>query len=425
MSSMESLLKANVASGALTPNSSDIERLFSRMLASGAPSARTGQSEQTFLQGYNSSVGNMGPGGSIPLNLLTTAAMHGHTPKTDADLQKFLHMKDSDYAELKKQPASKRIIDDYLAAAQRGDPNALTYLGELMKGHPDLAKTIIDEALPGVPQYLKDKIGANAFGTGIAPWVQNASGRPSMGLRNNNPLNLSATNQPGLVGFQRAGDGERVGTFATMEAGIAAAYNQILTDENKAGGTISIRQLLDQWSPNGQFNDQHAAMVAKNLGLSPDQQMNLAGDDGLSARLMREMANVEGSGGVAKGAFHRGIALAQGHPDDNGNSQTDVNQMTANTGAAQTNAAKDVFSNFANSAIIKDLESGLSKVSTTVVNATGGLEKAFSDAAAAIERGGLAISHAMGGAPGPRVAPNGTLHYPSPLGNSMQMGVLK
>lgn len=432
LATMEGLLRAGAASGAPSVNAGGIESLFSRMLSSGAPSARTGQSEMSFLSGYNASVGSLGPG-NMPLTLMVSSAMRGRPPIDDKSLARFLGMSDSDFQQLKSEPAAGRLISDYLDAARHGDPNSYRFLGQLMQNHPELAESITNKALPAAPQYLRDIAGSSAFGTGLSNYTQNSAGagHVPLGIRNNNPLVLAAAGQPGLVGSQTAADGEKAGTFASMEAGISAGYQQILRDQQRAGGRISVRQLLRMWAPNSQSLPSYTAFVAQRAGVDPDAPIDFSGDTNTSAKVMRAMASFENHGDmVAKGAFHRGIALAQGHPQETGNDQSDINAMNANTGASQVLAGKHAFDNFANTQLVKDLEAGLSGVSTAVVRATGGIEKALADVTAALERGAMSIGHAFGGGAGPRqeyVTPSGHIQMPwSGLGGtSMAPSALK
>ena len=68
--------------------------------------------------------------------------MRGRPPSDDKSLARFLGMSDSDFQQLKSQPNAGRLIDDYLQAQRRGDPNAYRFLGILMQDHPELAERL-------------------------------------------------------------------------------------------------------------------------------------------------------------------------------------------------------------------------------------------------------------------------------------------
>ncbi|KZX00939.1 hypothetical protein JL49_09000 [Pseudoalteromonas luteoviolacea] len=136
------------------------------------------------------------------------------------------------------------------------------------------------------------------------------SNRKNRNVRNNNPLNIRATDTQwnGAVGD----DGEFV-RFESPEMGFRAAYKTLMTYLNHHG-LDTIEGIVSRWAPsNENHTDGYIAYIREKMGIRPDV-FNMW-DDTVPmeryAELIYWMAEMEG----AKGAFtmeqiERGIALA-------------------------------------------------------------------------------------------------------------------
>lgn len=124
---------------------------------------------------------------------------------------------------------------------------------------------------PAQPMFAND-------GTELGGYLSDPSRRSKLpaGMRNNNPGNIKYVGQkvPGIVGpSENTDQGDPQAVFATPEAGMAAMYS--LAKRKYDGGKKSANQLIAGnmgWTP-GNFDA--AANVARTMGISPDDDINL------------------------------------------------------------------------------------------------------------------------------------------------------
>jgi hypothetical protein len=134
------------------------------------------------------------------------------------------------------------------------------------------------------------------------------------GIRNNNPLNLQPLAQGQWAG-QTGTDG-RYATFATPEAGMAAA-DKNLQSYATHHGIDTVQGIVSRWAPAGDgANDPaaYAATVAASLGVKPDEKLDLT-EGNVRRQVLLAMAKVEnGKALAAAPAQPPAGALATGGP---------------------------------------------------------------------------------------------------------------
>ena len=146
------------------------------------------------------------------------------------------------------------------------------------------------------------------------------------GIRNNNPLNLSyVEGQPGVTGS----DG-RFGQYATPEAGIGSAVNQLQIYQNRAGAPLTPRQIVSQWAPTSDGNNVPAYLstIQKSTGLDPDKPVDV-NDPVQAAKLVSGMGLHENGRSFDPGVVQRGVGMALGQ-------RTQVASAANSTGMAPT-----------------------------------------------------------------------------------------
>lgn len=105
-----------------------------------------------------------------------------------------------------------------------------------------------------------------------APYAAPANGQEPRGIRNNNPGNLQFANQEGATLEQ--GANPRFARFETPEAGIQALDHQLQLYGQRGLNTVS--SIMQRYAPPSENNTgQYAATVARAMGVSPDQPIDL------------------------------------------------------------------------------------------------------------------------------------------------------
>lgn len=145
--------------------------------------------------------------------------------------------------------AQRKELEDRQSLASLGQN-----LGSLFGGQPAAAPTASPAA--------------------AAPAVSPA-GTPR-GIRNNNPLNIEAGGfTQGMPGF--AGSDGRFAKFESPEQGVAAADRLLQTYSTKHG-LNTVAGIVGRWAPASDGNNvsAYAQAVAKNMGVDPNQPLNMA-----------------------------------------------------------------------------------------------------------------------------------------------------
>lgn len=157
-------------------------------------------------------------------------------------------------------------------------------------------------AAPPPPQGLS--VTLPAAGGGIQP----------RGVRNNNPLNVSALPNGQVWNGQTGTDGQYA-VFATPEAGFAAADKNLQAYATKHG-VDTVAGVISRWAPPG-ANDtpSYIATVSKTLGVDPNQKIDLT-DPAVRQKVLTAMSGVELGKPVV-------VASAGATPDLQGGSAAD------------------------------------------------------------------------------------------------------
>lgn len=159
---------------------------------------------------------------------------------------------------------------------------------------------------PEVRRAQGAAIGAAVIGGGTP---QAPDGSPDAAGLANNVSNLRATDVP-WDGKGAPSNGFE--TFATPEAGVRAAVKNIQFQAVKAGGSITLNDLIGSWAPASDHNDPvaYAAQVAAATGLKATAPLDFH-DPAVMAKVVKAMTGVE-KGGVAFGddVFQRGAESA-------------------------------------------------------------------------------------------------------------------
>lgn len=117
----------------------------------------------------------------------------------------------------------------------------------------------------------------------------------SRGERNNNPLNMNYAKQSGAT--LEDGKNARFAKFNTPYDGLSATVNQLLRyyDGKTTGKKLqTVEDIIKTWAPSSDNNDTdgYTKSVASDLGVSPDQILDLRDPDVMKA-LMHAMSKVE------------------------------------------------------------------------------------------------------------------------------------
>ena len=181
MVSVFSQLQQN--SAGLNTNSAGFASLIERMLASGAPGARSGQDIAGFAAGVDKTMQGLGTGASMSANVIFGSLFQkaGGAPKDEKSLRKFIGVSKEDWSKnYVATPASQRAMQDYLGAVQRGDPAASRFLGQLLSGHPDQVNSML-EASPifqSLSPYQQDIARSNVLNATLGQSVEVGSTLP-------------------------------------------------------------------------------------------------------------------------------------------------------------------------------------------------------------------------------------------------------
>ncbi|MGY5707388.1 structural protein [Vibrio cincinnatiensis] len=128
------------------------------------------------------------------------------------------------------------------------------------------------------------------------------------GYRNNNPLNIRVGNDWQGESLDKT-DGE-FEQFISPEYGFRAGA-KVLKNYQRLYNLKTVRQIIGRWAPSNE-NDtsNYVNFVARELGVSPDAQINVLSDGSTLARLMLAMSVMEcGRGWFTVEQSVEGVAL--------------------------------------------------------------------------------------------------------------------
>lgn len=184
LKNVEGLLRMTAGAGAGSVNAGALTGFFGQMVNSGLPGMRSGEGITSAMSGINSAFNSIGVGGAPAQNVMMMSyfGKHGGMPKTEADLQKFLGMSDSDWKSAQAQPGHAQMVENYLRAAGQNPAFALTYLSPLLQGRPDLMQQVFEGSSFGQANpMIRPLLGGNVTGAGYQGYVAMTSGSRNLG----------------------------------------------------------------------------------------------------------------------------------------------------------------------------------------------------------------------------------------------------
>lgn len=403
---MVGLLRQQAASGGLAVDPDGLARFLTRMIGSGLPQMRMGGAANAAA-GWNQAAQTFGPGGDAGRNLVMSAYMsaHGGAPRNADQMKNLIGSKL--YNTIASEPGGAKILQGYFSAMKRGNPYALSFLGDLVKSNPEFGFKVANSMFGKYPEWAQLQMGSQFMGISVDAYAALQAtgkgtpvGRGLSILQANNPLGLAYAGQPGAVPFGTLADGEQIAGFNSNESGVAAAYLQILKDKKKAGGQINLRRLIGMWAPNGKHNDTYAAYVAKQAGINPGAAID-TNNTALMAKIMRGMGDFEtGHAAIASGTYRNGIKLARGETvPGTGNVPYGMNTLQRQAENQSLLASQGNYTNLA-STVSQDVLPAMSYFSDAVVSGTTKIEKGLESLAHTLESWGARIAHGAPATPG-------------------------
>ena len=371
----------------------------------GAPGGRSGAAGMSLLHGAGRFLSGVGT------QPLPTIAMATLLPQlgTPAALKAFLDKGQPGAYEMMTGPAGVRqgyaaSVQDYFAAYNSGDMNTASFiLGNLTNALPGdrllFAEHAADLSFPrGSPEWKRFV----EVQTGVTPMVLNAAlsgqagrqvgrlpGGPmgSIGVRANNPLNLSFAHQAGTSGYHTMASGRKEAVFRTMQGGFAAGEKQLLADQGR--GAHSVAQLLQMWTPGGKYNAAHAREIAQAMGVGPDTPIDLHNPATMNS-FAGLLANIESPGW--KGGLQSATSNTLGVPGA-------VNMPTNTLSSIANVKAGGMFGSHTTAMEVNYLIAGLNSMLATLVKGSATFLNALEKANA--ELGQAVIDNPSGNFMGP------------------------
>lgn len=141
--------------------------------------------------------------------------------------------------------------------------------------------------------------------TAPAPLQVSVAGKSgiALGMRQNNPGNLSFAGQPGATPGSRAADGQLVAAFPDMPSGVAATAQQLATYQT-VHGVDTVKDAVARWvlGPKGDPStprlQNYIGNVAAAIGVRPDAKIDLT-DPVVQAKFILAQQPHESGGGGA------------------------------------------------------------------------------------------------------------------------------
>lgn len=147
---------------------------------------------------------------------------------------------------------------------------------------------------------------AQAKQQGIEDWKLDQKGKPIIGLMNNNPGNIRVSKDQ-WVGASGANKG--FVTFDTPENGVRAMALNLLSYQEQ--GLTTPRQIISKWAPpNENTTGEYINFVAKQLGVKPDDKLNLADANTMQALMAAMITKENGKMPYSGDVLNSGISMA-------------------------------------------------------------------------------------------------------------------
>src|SRR5579859_1098565 len=272
--------------------------------------------------------------GSVGSNPARTIVASGMTEKlkTEDDLRKFFGP--DAWEQFTSSPVGRELADTYLRDIKAGNQyGAMLTLSRGLMQDPTLAASASAQnamiSNPIARQYGSDQSGltlasqasmSNMSEAQVIAFRQSLAKGQASGIAANNPLNLSAANQPGLIGAKRVADGQMIGIFPNMATGIAASVNQ-LRDYEKSG-LMTPRELVMKWSGK-HASEAYVKSVAEAMGVGADTKVDMNNPDMARGFIQGAQPFETGPGRVSRADINAGVDLAFGRKSANPNLRED------------------------------------------------------------------------------------------------------
>lgn len=171
-----------------------------------------------------------------------------------------------------------------------------------------------------------------------------------LSVRNNNPGNIreSSTEWVGEVGSSSG-----FTSFATPEAGVRAMTKNLYTYQSRYGAT-TVNDMISRWAPPNENNTTaYVNKVAADMGVSPNQPINLKDNPELTQKMVGSMISMEGGSAastyfaphIAQGVADASSSTVQYQVDPNAKivEQSDNSASGNGRGTAATSVSIDDF----------------------------------------------------------------------------------
>lgn len=328
---LQLLQSTSAAGGASVPHQGLADWLI-RQMGGGTPGLRSGVTEMSAIQGFNSSVSNIGVGGSPTMNvaLMSFFRRNGGMPKSQEDLRKLLGMGKDEFDQMMSQPANAQAWKDYQSSPN--DMYKLNYLSQFLVGHPELAQKIVKGSVFGeLPGYTQALVQQNLFNQPLTSVEAERSGMGAMAYFGNLLQAESGGQQYDKNGKVKISSKGAIGAGQMMPATArqAAALAGVPYDENRLRtdreyNLLLSRTWLEHLSQKYPTNPA-AAIAAYNAGeVRVDEALKKGGAQGFLAYTPQETQ------GYVQKIMGGGPLMGANFPYDQNRIESDVKalQMT-------------------------------------------------------------------------------------------------
>jgi hypothetical protein len=169
------------------------------------------------------------------------------------------------------------------------------FAGNAMKDLADTERKPLLNSTPAAP-VVESTPPAAAAAPAPAPATAGATSNDgvALGMRQNNPGNLTFAGQPGAT----QGTGNRFASFPDMPTGVAATANQLALYQTEHG-IDTVRDAVTRWvsDPKADLKS-YIAHVAAAIGVAPDAKVDLTDPKVQAAFILAQQPHESGGGGA-------------------------------------------------------------------------------------------------------------------------------
>ena len=365
LQSMNSILSQNAALGTPAGNGRATARLFSTMLSSGAPGAKTGALEATLAGAVGNTMANMGSDPVSTVPMIAYIMSHGGIPKTAAAEKKLLEGLSPglyDTLNAKNNPAGRRLLRGLRQSG--GGYFAAQDLANMLGNNVPAAMKIASSFIPGFNQ-----MGPAQQNALVARMLNTTSGTVNGYLAGSGPLStpgspVSAAMKNavsktgidpsvlyGIIGGE-SGFNPNAPTTGNGDAGLGQVGPDALKDIHMAGANMKDPKqaalaaakyyllMYSKFNGKGLTKEQHTldALEAYNMGPSPGHIKDI---------LSGNVSSAVSSNAASKLKYMQAYSSSNGGTDDDlvANMQNIIlgGALKAAKGDTGTQAAKNDF----------------------------------------------------------------------------------